>query len=62
MGSHALLCSCLRRAAMLGSRSKVLFSSPLPVAGEFLGAFVTLSAPFHPPFHRAVCPGTSRQG
>lgn len=45
MGSHALLCSCLPRAAMLGSRSKALLSSPLPRARVFLGAFVTLSAP-----------------
>lgn len=57
MGSRALLCSCLLPAAMLGSRSKALLSSPLPMAGVFLGAFVTLSAPSHPPFHRAVCAG-----
>lgn len=62
MGSHALVCSCLPRAAMLGSRSKALFSSPLPLAGVFLGAFVTLSAPSHPPFQRAVCAGTSTRG
>lgn len=48
MGSHALLCSCLPRAAMLGSRSKALLSSPLPLARVFLGALVTLSAPSHP--------------
>lgn len=34
---------------MLGSRSKALLSCPLPMAGVFLGAFVTLSAPSHPP-------------
>ncbi|KAF2988047.1 hypothetical protein EK904_005423, partial [Melospiza melodia maxima] len=49
VGSHALLCSCLPRAAMLGSRSKALLSSPLPMAEVFLGAFVTLSAPSHSP-------------
>lgn len=62
MGSHALLCSCLPRAAMLGSRSKALLSCPLPLARVFLGALVTLSAPSHPSFHRAVCAGTSTGG
>lgn len=53
-GSCALLCrqpSCLQRAAVPGSRSKMPLSFPLSTAGALLGVFVTLSAPSH-----ALCP------
>ena len=64
-GSRALLCrqpSCLQRAAVPGSRSKTPLSSPLSMAGALLGAFVTLPAPSHPRFPKAVCAGTSARG